>query len=328
MTTSIYAFIQDHPWLTCGSIFTIIIVVRLIWRIIVQNIRIPADVKLSWQLHRAAKGMRKLGSAKRILSRCVTVYSVSPLRESSKLIGWLLKAYTNAGNCVDHVSEAQKKLSKLGASPAILAFLDLRIKEAKRIRETCNELRRDYTSNNTSPESKGEKQLIEPWNEIESLLDQTQYYLDGWQRELTHAENGISDTVNPIIMRSGGILRDPFKPESAMENAQSERVIELRESKEDLSRVEKCTENIKECISTLRTSENIEPTDRAIILGLTLDEIDNCLTGSKLPLPKSLVTGESPTEVESIEPNGLMQMIFDLLAQAEVSAWEAVTASC
>lgn len=320
MINSIYKFLQAYPWLTWGSLLAVIMVVSLIRRIRKIEASLPTEVKLSWRLNRAAKGMRKLGGARRIQSRCVAIYSVFPW-EPWHILHRLLRAKSNARDAVYHLSGALEQLSKLGCSPSILTFLDHRIMEAKSIKATCSELYRNYTKYKPFLESKEEQELIEPWHELELLLNQTTIILDEWREDLINSKTRLLGTVDSVILRSGGVLRNPLKRDCALENSQSESVIDLRESKDDLYRVKKCVDRIQQCLPTLQASKNIEQRQYARILGQILDEIDYCLVRSKLPLPVTLVTGETPSEDESKVQKGLLQEIYEILLQVEIVAW-------
>jgi len=327
MMTALQNFVRDHPWMTGLILSGVAFILNGIRRVKAIESRMSVEEKLELRLHRAAMALRKLGRAKRLLSRCTEIYVVAPREPVQELVRRLLIARSDARKSVSHLTAVLKKIANLGAPPSIMATLDRSITEARSIYETCQDLSRNYSVNKPAGGIKSHKQINQCWREAAVLIDQAQPVLKAWKAELTKAETNISGTMDSTIVRSGGVFRNPFKQETAVENAQTTSVIELRESKEDLQRVEVCITVIQQYLTILDTINEMEPRIIAMTLGKVLDEIDNCLVDARLPLPDSLVSGESPSEDESNVKKGLMQMIYDLFTRAEVSAWATVPAS-
>ena len=238
-------FVQDHLWWTGLAIFIVAFVANGIRRLMATEARMSTEEKLELRLHRAAMALRKLGRAKRLLSRYVAIRAVASTVPMPGMVRRLWCASSDAGDAVSHLTAVLKKISDMGASPRMLASLDRSITEARGVQEACRSHARSLTQTDHPGETNGPATLDPPWRETAVLLKQVQTALDAWHVELTSAEANLSRTMDPTVLRSGGVFRNPFKPETSVEDAQTRSVLALRQSQEDLYRAECCATSIQ-----------------------------------------------------------------------------------
>lgn len=324
--TPLREFVQQHPWWTGLLVSVLAFVLNGIRRFKAAEARMSNEEKLALRLLRAAMALRKLGRAKRLLSRYVAIRAVAPQAPMPGMIRRLWRADRDAAEAADHLAAVLKQISKSGAPPATLVTLDRRITEAREVRETCRRYVRSSAPVEPGAAQPDPAALDSYRCEAATLLGQVQFALAGWRAELESAAAGLASSVNSNILRSGGAFRNPFQPESAVEDAQSGSVLELGESQRDLHRAEQCATTLQDTLAVLKDAAHLGPKELATLLGKTLDDVDACLAEAEQPLPPALACGELPVEDAGAGPRGLLQRIYELLVKDEVAAWATLAA--
>ncbi len=313
-------WMQHHPWWSGLAISFAAFVLNGIRRLVGMEKRMPQEQKLELRLHRASMALRKLGRAKRLLARYSAVRSAAPAVPMPVMIKRLWRASSDAGDAISHLSAVLKKIPDLGAAPRILANLDHQIEEAKRVRERCRQQARSSSQTIQSSAGMSAEEIVGVIRKAARLLVEAQNLLVQWKTELASAECRFATTMDPTIARSGGIFRNPLKPETAVEDAQTHTVLALRQSQNDLERTEHCLAILKGVFEQ-QFAGDLAWVDLKSSVGAVLDELDTCLAEAELPLPDSLATAESPFDPMEAVPSGILQRIYDYLASVEAAAW-------
>lgn len=317
-------WIQQHPWWSGLIIFVVVFVLNSIRRMIALEKRISPEQKLEMRLHRAAMALRKLGRAKRLSSRYLTVRTAAPGLPMPRMIHRLWRASSDAGDAVFHLSAVLKKGSEMGASPQMLANLDRWLVEAQNLREGCRSLARSFSHVGQSEATFSQDQQLRAICDAALLLNEIQRRVVEWSNEIATAEANLIKKIPPAIVRSGGFFRNPMKPETAVEDAQTRNMLALRQSREDLQRTQRCASVLQHTFAALQSAGNSNPQDFARHVEAALDEIDTCLGSAKLPLPRSLANAESPYDSPETAPCGLLQRIYQTLVLVEASTYASL----
>jgi len=313
--------IQLHPWLSGLLIAMPLFVLQGFFRFRATEARIPQETRVEFRLRRAARGMRLMGRANRILARVKAVRSGASSVPAPAMIRRLRLGGSDALEAASHFTAVLKALSSMKVSPHLLVRLDKLIPEATAAQEMCRREARSLSRHEQSLVSPRMQKVCPLLTEAGGLLDQVRVELSDWQATLTKAETEFSRTMDPTVFRSGGVFRNPFRPESSSEDVQTRNILDLRRSRDDYKRVARVTNTLQQLIADFAYREQVEPKGLATALGDILDEIDTCLAEADLPLPEPLASNETPAT--SSGSDGLLQRIYGLLVRAEVSSWAA-----
>jgi hypothetical protein len=323
----LHEIFQQHPWWTGLLVSVVAFVLNGIRRFKVAEARMSNEQKLALRLYRAAMAFRKLGRAQRLLARYLAIRTAAPEVPMAGMVRRLWRADRDAAAAADHLAAVLRQIARIGAPAATLAALDRRMNEAREVREACRQYVRSSVPFRPAAEAPNVTAHGASRHEGVALLGKVQTALAGWRSELARAEASLSRTVDPTILRSGGTFRNPFKPETATEHAQTNSIVDLRESQQDLHRAERCVTTLESTFELLKHSADLPPKELATMLGDALDEVDACLGEAELPLPPALARGESPADDAGAPASGALQRIYQLLVEDEVAAWMAIAAN-
>ena len=321
MIKEIQEFINQHQVWSFTIFFVIYFVLNGIRRFKALDKRIPTEVKLEMRLRRASMALRKLGRAKRLLSRCTAIYNVASNVPMLKMYNRLSFASSNAGEAVSHLKAVLKKVSNLGTSAKLLVKLEQTIIEANEVQKICKNQIRMFKKLAPPNRYIGTVQFEQCQQELDILLNNTNLVVQSWKEELILANKNFTKTMDPVLMKSKAILRNPLKSETSIEDAQTRSILDFQNSQEDLNRVEKCLETLNQTYKLLDPTVELDSKYLATMIGRAMDEIDNCLADTALTLPIELASGETPTEDDAIAPKGLLQEIYEILLQVEIVTW-------
>ncbi len=308
-------FFQEH-WVLGGLLLLVLtFVLNLTLRGYATSRRIPRDKELEWVLLRAAMARRKLGRARRLLTRFALARDAAKGYRIPDMVSRLRKASDDASDARSHLSAVLKKTSRLGCPIQIIRNLDASLVLAEEARAECRRLLSARVTVNSDFVAPTLEELAEIGNQCRHALRRAQEIVDGWANEARAAEQELARTVDPIILRSGGVLRNPFKRETTMEAGQAESALSLRFTVEDIERTLQCLEPVREVVDALDTVFRGNVQDHLAVLGRALDAIDKALGDAELPLPSGLVGGETPTEAarEPMSPGALAEIYTNLM---------------
>lgn len=321
MIKEIQEFINQHQVWSFTIFFVVFFVLNGIRRYKAWEKRMPKEVNIERRLYRASMALRKLGRAKRLLSRCKAIYNVASNVPMLKVYNRLSLASSNAGEAVSNLKAVIKKVSNLGASPNLLVNLEHRLLEASEVQRTCKNQIRILRKLKHPNKHIGSLQFEQLRQELDIFLKNANIVVQSWNKELIVANKNFSQTMDPILMKSKAIFRNPLKSETSIEDAQTRSILDFQRSQEDLNRVEKCLLALNQTYKLLDRTIELDSKYLATKIGETMDEIDNCLADAALTLPVELASGETPTEDTLIAPKGILQEIYKILLQVEIVAW-------
>jgi hypothetical protein len=315
-------FIEQHPWLTGFLLFVLVFILNTIRRLIATKKRMPREKKLEHAMRRATMALRKLGRAKRLLHRFIAVRNAAPRQPMPGMIRRLWMASSDAADAVTHLSAVLKKATGLGCSVSVMQNLDYYIGMAQSIREECRRRVRSPGISNSSVTLFTQEQMPSVAHDCIQDLAQANGIVDKWIQETEQGEVEIARTVDPVIYRSRGMFRNPFKPENLVEGGQTESVFLLRLTREDINRVQQCISMTQMAVEALKYMDDYEVYQIAELVGRALDSIDVALADAKLPLPAGLAIGESPYDSPNDrEQSGILQRIYARLTTVEASMY-------
>jgi hypothetical protein len=157
-------------------------------------------------------------------------------------------------------------------------------------------------------------------SECQLDIDRAKTEVHRWAQEVEQAELEITRTADPVIRSSRGLLRNPFKPETAVEAGNTESIIYLRQTKDDINRVTQCVHILQETIEGLTFPEKCYHQRSVELITRALDSIDVALGDAELPLPQKLASGVLPYDSPSDKkPLGALERIYSRLVAVEAS---------
>jgi len=256
--------------ITIGKVCLLVIVflAPLIVRFWMESKRIPAEKRLEWSLHRGARALRQLGRARRNAMHSPEV------------------AARIAAKARRELRTVQRIVTGYGCPVAILRRLE--------------EARNAPLVSATLPV--GDSGIL--LREVGHALDAAAAAVREWQAELSAADEKLAREAEPTIYQSGGTLRNPFKQHSLEEAGQSESIINVRRSLEDIARVEAALAKTAEAVSLPGS-----------LLTEAITALDSALADADMPLPPKLATGESPRDFSNPPPPpGALQRLHATLS--------------
>ena len=318
-------YFAQHPWILWLSIFVLAFILNAIRRLIAESRTMPREKNLELNTRRAAMALRKLGRARRILRRYILVRNAAPERPMPEMVRRLWKASSDAASAKDHLSAVLKKAPGLGCSIDVMRNMDSCIQTAESTREECRRAVRARVASSIGAMSPTQEQMHALTQDCTETLDRARAIVNEWVIETEQAAQTLAATVDPVILRSGGMLRNPFKPEDSIEIGQTESVISLRRTMEDIDRTKQCIDAVQKAINALQSSQQ-NVAEMARLVGNALDSIDVALGDAELPLPEDLAAGETPFDTPSAEePSGVLQRIYVCLAAIEAALFSVGT---
>ncbi len=157
-------------------------------------------------------------------------------------------------------------------------------------------------------------------SECKQDLEKANALVDNWEQETMQAETKIARIVDPLIYRSGGFFRNPFKREDMIEVGQTNSVLLLNQTKRDIIRVVKCIHSLQKTIEVLESIGSVNLYQAIKCVGEALDSIDVSLGDAELPLPDEIATSSSPFYLPDDEKQPeVLQRIYTHLAEVEIS---------
>lgn len=317
-------FFQLRFWIVGLVVMAIAFVLNTVRRLIGESRRMPREEKLELLMHRAAMALRKLGRAKRILRRCSGPGDGVRAVPVPGMVRRLAKAREDAHDAAAHLSAVLRQAANLGCSISVMRNLDRYIEIAKRVNEDCGREVRAPVTPSSGTASPTEQEMASLIQDCTKALREAETLFGEWVQETAESEQELARTVDPVILRSGGVLRNPFKPEDSIEKAQTFSVLRLEETKRDLLRVQECLPAIERAIKALKNPPQQSAAELASIVSGALDSLDVALGDAELPLPPDLAAGESPfDEPTEEEPSGTLQRIYVHLTIVEASLFSA-----
>jgi hypothetical protein len=253
-----------------GCLLAIIFILApIIVRLWMESKKIPVEKKLEWSLHRGARALRRLSQARR-----------------NAMLAPKIAARVAAKACRE-LRTVQRIVTGDGCPVAILRRLE--------------EARNAPLVSATLPI--GDSAVLQ--HEASHELNAAASAVREWKAELSAADEKLAREADPTIYRSGGTLRNPFKQHSLDETGQSESIINVRRSQEDMARVEAALAKTAEAVSF--------PSDN--LLREAIMALDSALADADMPLPPKLATGESPHDYSNPPPPpGALQRLHATLS--------------
>lgn len=315
-------WIRQHPWWSGLVVSVVVFVLNGIRRWRALEARMPFEQKLELRLLGAARALRKLGRAKRLAARCQAVRAAAPGMPMPAVLRRLSRASADARDAASRLSAVLRKIPDARVSIQVLMNLDRRTAEAYDVRNRCRVEARSLST----PTARTGTVLSSDWlqqglQEVERLVAEARQAVADWSHELTTAAQALAVTVDAAIVRSGGVFRNPLKPETAVEDAQTRSILALRQSQEDLGRALRCVAVLDNACVALRSVGSVDSRDVSETVGAVLDEIDACLGEAELPLPAALADAESPYDSPDMVPSGVLQQVYSALVEIEGAAW-------
>lgn len=302
---------QLRFWTVGLVIMAIAFVLNTVRRLIAESRKMPREEKLELLMHRAAMALRKLGRAKRILRRCSGPGAGMRAVHAPSMVRRLAKASGDAHDAAAHLSAVLAQAANLGCSISVMRNLDRYIEIAKMVNEDCRREARATLTPSSGTASLTQQEMASLIQDCTKGLRGAETLFGEWVQETAESEQELARTVDPVILRSRGLLRNPFKPEDSIEKAQTFSVLRLEETKRDLLRVRECLSAIERAIDALKNRTRQDTAEVASIVSGALDSLDVALGDAELPLPPDLAAGESPfDEPTEEEPAGTLQRIY------------------
>jgi hypothetical protein len=313
-------FIKNHQLLTAFVLGMLTFAIGVSLRFYKADKVMPREKKLEMNMHRAAMALRKLDRAKRVLARFTAVRNIVPGRPATAMIRRMWKATNDASDSKSHLSAVLKKVPGLGASVSLLQNLNSYIDKAERVHQEIL-----HKVHLTDWESTGgvmisQRQINPITSACQDDIEQATAIVNKWAQEIEQGDIEIGRKSDPIIKASGGMLRNPLKPETEIEVGQTESAILLSQTKMDIERVIRCIESIQEAIQAMATPTNYDRHETLGLVANALDSIDNALGDADLPLPQMLASGRTPFDSPKEEkPPGALDRIYSHLVEVEAS---------
>ncbi len=310
-------YISQHPWQFGILVAILAFIFNGARRLAIANHNMPPEKKLEYDLHRAARALRQLSRARRVLKRETALHGTLSLADGQRLI----KAASDADSARDHLSAVLKKIPNLGASITVMQNIDEYLRQAEETRAAC----RQALSGKTAPKKPvvplTDEQLTGIVQECYGWLARAQTAMANWVAATQQAEQAMAASgIDPMIIKSGGVFRNPFKSESAVEFAQTESVLYLRETVEDINRTGQALAMAQAAVEQLPAPANSEPGQMVSTVSAALDALDSAMAGANLPLPAELANEATPFDNPgSATPSGALQQLYDCLAQVEIA---------
>jgi len=312
--------LAHNPWFWGLLVSVLAFILNTIRRLIAESRRMPREKKLELNLRGAGRALRKLGRARRILRRYITVRSAAPGQPMPYMVRRLWKASSDAGDAKDRLSAVLKKAPSVGCPIDVMRNIDRYIQIAEDLREECRRAVRTKAESHTCIASLTQEQIATLAQDCTEALNRARAIIDEWVMETEQAAQALAAMVDPTIWRSGGMLRNPFKPEDSAEMGQTESVIGWRWTMEDIERTKQCVDAVQRAIDAMRSPAQYSVVETAKLVGDALDAIDVALGDAELPLPEGLAEGETPLDAPSVEePCGTLQRIYACLTTVEAA---------
>lgn len=313
-------FLTQHPWQAGLLVAVLAFVLNTARRIATGYGRMPKEKKLELNMRRAAMGLRKLARAERILHRFIAVRDAAPGRPIPGMVRRLWGATRDASDAERHLSAVLKKAPALGCSISAMQNIERSSGAAKRIRDECRRQVNVRTREGAAPARLTEGQMRSLLLDCVRELEQSKVGVGAWMRETERARAEMTQVVDSVILNSGGILRNPLKQETAVEDGQTQSVLLLRRTENDIGKVNDCLSAVEEALNTLGVAGSRSARELEALAGRALDTIDEALGNAELPLPEDLASGVSPYEPrDGSLRRGSLERIYMLLGQIEAS---------
>lgn len=313
-------FLMEHRWLTVLLFAVLIFILNLARRFAVARRRIPREKRLELIMRRAAKGMRRLARAQRLLDRFIAVRDAAPGRPIPDKLERLRRVVRDTVEAEADLSAVFKKAPALGCSRDAMQNIERSIGAAKTLRGECRRQAGVRTHEGVAPAGLTDAQVGSVVRGCARALEQASIRVETWVRETERARAEMARDFDPVVFNSGGILRNPLRPETAIEDEQTVTVLELRRTEIDIGRVSDCLSAVTGVLSALEVAGERDAHELQASAGRALDTIDVALGDAELSLPEDLASGVSPYQPRdgSVQP-GSLERIYVLLSQVEAS---------